>query len=67
MAIVLGVLVAAWLTLATDGSLDAALAAASCAVLLGLAAFDDDAGAEWMSVGQDAGQDVAETLGGEKG
>jgi hypothetical protein len=65
MAIVLGVVIVAWLTLATDGSLDAAALAASVTVLLGLAVFDDGAGVEWTDIvcGQDAPQDHAEPLG----
>jgi hypothetical protein len=65
MAIVLGTIVVAWLTLATDGSLDAAALAASVTVLCGLAVFDDGAGAAWTDVigGQDAPQDHAEQFG----
>lgn len=58
MAISLGAVVAVWLMLATDGSLDLAAATGCVAVLLGLAVFDDRTGAEWNAL-----QDHAESLG----
>ena len=60
VAIIVGAALAAGLTLATGGPLDAALAAAAVAALLGVGLFDDGAGREWDDVirGQGEAQPV---------